>query len=175
MSTKGKEDFVFFWKQDAKNGIFSNWSKHSFTEQINSNDSDNGKLFFNTAEHYLMYSKAMLFGDLEIAEKILKESGPLSVKHLGRQVKNYNDKIWALHKENIMFSALKLKTEQNPDVKEALMKTGTKVMAEASPYDKIWGIGLSENDPRALDQTKWNGQNLLGSLWMKLRHDLQVQ
>jgi ribA/ribD-fused uncharacterized protein len=152
-------NFVFFWKKDATNGIFSNWSEHTIVE--------NG-ITYNTAEHYLMYHKAILFNDTVIAKKILLANGPLSVKNLGRQVSGYNDETWHKHRENIMYNALKLKTEQNDDVREALLATENKIIAEASPYDKIWGIGYEQFNNHALNQSKW-GLNLLGRSWMKLR------
>lgn len=158
-------EFVFFWKKDAPNGIFSNWSDHSIID----ND-----LIFKTLEHYLMYSKACLFQDYEIANKILKENGPLSVKNLGRKVRNFDPDTWDENKKQIMQRGLQMKVEQNEDVKKALVATKNKIIAEASPYDKIWGIGLSENDINCRDQNKWKGENLLGIAWMKVRDDLQI-
>jgi len=154
-----KDNFVFFWKKDGPNGIFSNWSNHSIYDNIE----------FKTLEHYLMYSKACLFEDYEIANQIIKANGPLTVKNLGRQVKNFNEKTWLANRHTIMQRGLQMKVEQNEDVKEALLATGNKIIVEASPFDTIWGIGMSESDKNATDTTKWKGLNLLGQAWMNVR------
>lgn len=160
MSDNLSDNFVFFWKKDEPNGIFSNWSDHSIE--------DDGRIF-KTLEHYLMYSKACLFEDYKTATEILKADGPLSAKHLGRKVKNFNETVWVANRHIIMQRGLQMKIEQNEDVKEALLATGNKLIAEASPYDMIWGIGMSKDNKYATDQTKWKGENLLGKAWMHVR------
>ncbi len=53
--------------------------------------------------------------------------------------------------------------------KAELLATENKIIVEASQTDKIWGIGLDVIDDRILDESKWQGQNLLGKALMKVR------
>jgi len=117
----------------------------------------------------MMYSKALLFQDSNTAKLILKSSLPYDQKTLGRQVKNYDESTWNLFREGIVFSANYAKFYQNEDLKASLIKTKDTIMAEASVKDKVWGIGLSEDDPKAQKIHLWKGQNLLGLALMKVR------
>lgn len=155
-----QDNFVFFWKEYQNYGFFSNWSKHSVTE--------NG-IRFETLEHYLMYHKAILMGDKSIAKTIINEKEPVKVKNLGRKVSNFDPIKWNEHKFNIMCKGIKLKVKQHSDIKKALLETGDKIIAEASPFDNIWGIGTTAE----LDIKKWKGKNLLGKAWMKVRDSLK--
>ena len=65
-----------------------------------------------------------------------------------------------------------LKFSQNDKLLEYMLNTKNKILVEASPYDRIWGIGMKFNDPRALTPSEWNGLNLLGKCLMKVRQDL---
>ena len=143
----------YFW-----NTIYSQW--------YISNDKDylfeeNG-IGFITAEHYMMYYKAIVFCDFETADKILKTIHPKDVKRLGRLVKNYDDSIWNEKRFDIVVSGNILKFSQNPKLLKDLKKYTDKIFVEASPDDKIWGIGLHYDDDRVLDEELWQGQNLLG-------------
>ena len=156
-------NIAFFWKINEGNGWMSNWSPHSFKE--------NG-VEFKTAEHYLMYRKALTMGDTKSAVDILEAKHPALVKSIGRHVKNWDESKWKLSRTSIMIQALRLKVEQNPVLKTKLMCTGDIVIAEASPTDKIWGIGCSKSDPRACDPKQWPGDNLLGKSWMHVRESM---
>ena len=46
------------------------------------------------------------------------------------------------------------------------------MLVEASPLDAIWGIGLSQDNPKAQQPHLWQGQNLLGFALMKVREQL---
>lgn len=118
-----------------------------------------------------MYQKAMLFDDTEIATQILKTGNPKMQKVLGRKVKNFEEAIWVAERERIVYEGNYHKFSQNPDLKEALLATKGKTIVEASPLDKIWGIGLSEDDERAHNRKQWRGLNLLGVVLTKLRDD----
>ena len=89
---------------------------------------------------------------------------------MGRQVKNFTDKEWLKHHDHILYSGLMAKFSQNDDLYKLLRKTKK---LEASPYDKIYGVGLGEDDPRILDESNWLGENLLGYTLMKVRDDLR--
>lgn len=131
---------------------FSNWYKCDFKM---------GNVIFNCSEQALMYSKALYFKDTKTAEKILKTKNPRKQKELGRQVSNYEDKIWSDIRQNIMTEILKHKFNSGK-LKYLKEKYKEYKFVEASPYDKIWGVGLDENDDKILDENNWLGQNLLG-------------
>lgn len=143
------DKFVFFWKES-----FSQWHMKPFT--------NNDGITFNCPEQYMMYKKAMLFNDIETANKIMSASHPSEQKKLGRLVKNYNQESWDANKYRIVFEANMYKYTQNPKLLAELLETGDKILVEASPYDPIWGIGLDENAPGIEDKNNWKGENLLG-------------
>lgn len=155
MSTKGK--YEFFWSHESP---FSNWYECHF--ELNG-------IEFNCAEQAMMYHKAMLFEDKEIADEIMSSNSPWEQKKLGRAVKGFNQAKWEEERENIMFDILFAKFSQDEFLNKALMETKDRILVEASPYDHIWGIGLSENDPRATDESKWMGLNLLGKTLNRVR------
>ena len=66
-----------------------------------------------------------------------------------------------------------LKFSQNQNFKDFLLSTGDKILVEASPYDRIWGIGMLETDNRAENPLLWNGENLLGFALMEVRDQLR--
>lgn len=153
---------LFFSYKD----IYSNFYKSQF--------SISNKNFFCT-EQAFMYAKAKKFNDIEIADKILSldsSTNPSECKKLGRLVKNYDDHVWTIIRKAIMYQCVLAKFSQNDNLKQQLIATGSRVIAEASPYDKIWGIGLAEDNPMALDHSKWIGQNLLGKVLMNVRNNL---
>ena len=114
-----------------------------------------------------MFQKALLFNDFEIANQILNEIDVRKIKALGRKVKNFNNELWDIHKENFMYNACYAKFSQNDRLKDFLLSTGNCEIVEASPVDNIWGIGFSSD--KAMENIgKW-GQNLLGKTLMKVR------
>jgi len=126
---------------------------------------DSPMIYFKTSEQGFMWYKAMFFKDYQTAEKIYKATTPREAKDLGRLVKNYDDSAWANVRYNVMLDMNYQKYTQNPDLARRLASfpEGTK-FAEASPIDRIWGIGISEDDPDAKTPEKWKGQNLLGKV-----------
>ena len=104
---------------------------------------------------------------------IMDTSDPSVIKRLGRQVSPYRDDAWASVRFEIVLRANLLKFGTCADLRPLLQNTGDKVMVEASPYDRIWGIGLAASDPRARDPPRWRGLNLLGRVLMIVRHALR--
>ena len=151
------QQFTFFW---ANGSSFSNWHRSRFVH--------NG-IEYNTSEQYMMHMKAKLFEDAETAALIMKEKDPRKQKALGRQVRNFDQAEWEANAVDIMVSGLISKFVQNPVMRQELLNTGDTIIAEASPYDTVWGIGLAEDDPRAQDQSQWLGKNLLGVALMEVR------
>lgn len=126
----------------------------------------NGKMF-HFSEQCFMYQKAILFNDFDVANQILNETDVRKIKVLGRKVKNFNNELWDIHKENFMYNACYAKFSQNDRLKDFLLGTGNCEIVEASPVDNIWGIGFS-SDKAMENIDKW-GQNLLGKCLMKVR------
>lgn len=153
------DKFVFFW-----NGIYSQWYGAPFTI---------GGISFNTCEQYMMYKKAMLFGDEDIANKILLSNRSDEQKYLGRLVKGFDRTIWDQHSFSIVYEANLAKFSQNSELKEELLATGDRVIVEASPYDFIWGIKMGDADSNIESPEKWKGLNLLGFTIMTVRNQLK--
>ncbi|MEM7019098.1 MAG: NADAR family protein, partial [Pseudomonadota bacterium] len=97
---------------------------------------------------------------------------PNHAKRLGREVQNFDTTVWEAHRFEIVVDANMAKFSQHPAMKAFLLNTGNKIIVEASPEDRIWGIGLAENAPEALDPSQWNGLNLLGFALMEVRDRL---
>ena len=128
-------------------------------------------LAFQTVEHYLTYKKALLFGDDVTAEKIYKTKTPAAVKSLGSKIKNVNVHEWQQNAEKIMKTGLLLKFTSSPECRDFLLNTENLTLAEASPNDKFWGIGVSLSDKK-IAKGNWPGKNVLGKLLMEVREEL---
>ena len=147
----------------GKDSPFSQWHPCTFVIR--------GKIF-NCAEQYMMYKKAMLFRDFKTARKVLNSSDPREQKSLGRQVRSFDNNIWLKHCKNIVRRGNLAKFGQNKHLRDKLFKTSNTTMVEASPYDRLWGIGLGVNHPNAYNEEKWNGKNLLGYILTDVRETL---
>ena len=121
----------------------------------------------------MMYEKARLFGDDEAAQEILRSSSPSEIKKTGRRVRNFVKEKWEEVCREIVYRGNRAKFTQNEELLKALMATCETELVEASPYDCIWGVGLSETDPRIHDPAQWRGTNWLGEILTQLREDLR--
>lgn len=155
------ETHIYFW-----GSIFSNWYISYFTSN---------KITFSSSEQYYMYQKALLFKDFKTADKILLTNDCRKQKQLGRQVKNFNNEEFDKVKFDIMFEACCFKFSQNEYIGSQLINTGDKIIVEASPTDKIWGVGLHYDDDLILDEMNWKGENLLGKVLMDIREILKIK
>ena len=156
-----EEQFTFFW-----NGPFSQWSMDGggpITQFVCDGEE------FNCAEQWMMACKAQLFGDGETRRKIMESYDPRHQKMLGREVKNFDPDVWNEHARRIVFDGNLLKFTQNFKYKAELLATEGTTLVEASPYDKIWGIGLHDYDPRAQKRSTWLGTNWLGEVLTAVR------
>jgi ribA/ribD-fused uncharacterized protein len=152
------EQFTFFW-----GGEFSQWYPSKFTI-------DNVE--YNCAEQYMMAKKADLFGDHEMWSAIMNSTSPREQKALGRGVANFNADVWNANCKRFVKEANIAKFTQNPKLKKVLLDTVGTTLVEASPQDKIWGIGLHETDPKAWSRTTWEGTNWLGEIITEVRDEL---
>ena len=164
-----REDFVFFWHEypatPIQKSCLSQWYPCRFCVS--------GKEYFTT-EQYMMASKALLFNDLDVYAQIFDATTPKEFKNLGKSVKGYNQDVWNAHKDRIVIEGNIAKFSQNPELKDFLLSTGDKILVEASPLDTIWGIGLDEEDDRAIDPAQWLGENHLGFALMTVRDMLRM-
>jgi len=161
--------YVFFWgHQKPVNGVvgkscFSQWYQAAF---------DLDGIHYPSAEHYMMAEKARLFNDDEALKKILQCQHPAQAKKLGRAVKGYQETRWKQHRFDIVVRGNVAKFSQHDDLKQFLLYTGNRVLVEASPVDRIWGIGMDESDPYIENPAYWKGLNLLGFALMAARQQI---
>lgn len=156
--------YTFFYKTRHP---FSNWHPCRFT------DPDGIK--YNCSEQYMMAEKAKLFEDEVIREMILESGDPRDQKDLGRRIADFDTTVWSLNAKEIMYKGLYLKFTQNEKLLAALMETRGTLIVEAAKDDKIWGIGLGEDDPKIHDRKNWQGTNWLGEVLTQLRDDLLTE
>ncbi len=128
---------------------------------------------FPTAEHWMIAQKAKLFNDVAMFDKIIHAKSPAQVKQFGRQVQGFDQKIWEDNRFEIVVQGNYHKFTQNKALKEFLLNTKNRVLVEASPVDKIWGIGLTGDDTKAENPKLWMGLNLLGFALMEVRDILK--
>lgn len=155
------DSVVLFWKPPS---CFSNWTSSPFTVL---------GVRYESGEQYLMSEKARLFNDTQIYSQIMASSSPRVHKDLGRRVRNFDHGRWERHREDIMLTGAYAKFAQNPILRQHLLSTGDRVLAEASPVDPLWGIGISAHHPDASFPSRWTGRNLLGKTLMEVRRLLQ--
>lgn len=162
-------EFLFFWGHRAPAGggvgpsCLSQWWPAAFTVE---------GVEYATAEHFMMAEKARLFGDAEIARRIVEADGPQEAKALGREVRGFDGDTWKEHRSDVVVRGNLAKFSQNPLLAAFLTGTGETVLVEASPRDAIWGIGLGAENPRAGRPEEWRGLNLLGFALMEVRERL---
>ncbi len=162
--------FVFFWgpqgRADGSVGkeCLSQWWESPFEVD--------GRTYL-TAEHFMMAGKADLFGDAATARRVLAARTPAEAKSLGRQVRGFENETWVEHRLDIVVRGNLAKFGAHTEAREFLLGTGDRVLVEASPMDRIWGIGLAADDERAADPDTWRGLNLLGEALMEVRRRLR--
>lgn len=156
---------VYFFKNDKKDkySVFSNWYPSPFI--------DDNKVRYWCCEQYIMAKKAELFNDKNTLLEIMKSNSQVQIKALGRRVCKFDEKTWEGKRENIAYICTKLKFSQNESLKEILLSTKKKLIAEANPNDLVWSIGITEKESEK--GKKWRGLNLLGNTLVRVRDELQ--
>ncbi|AUG77137.1 hypothetical protein CFP65_2297 [Kitasatospora sp. MMS16-BH015] len=158
--------YLLFWghqpRQDGRigTGSLSQWWPSEFTVD---------GVGYATAEHWMMAGKARLFGDEEIVPRILAARTPAEAKKLGRLVRGFEDEVWAAARFELVVAGNVAKFGQDEALRTYLLNTGQRVLVEASPMDRLWGIGLAAADDRATAPDRWRGLNLLGFALMEAR------
>jgi ribA/ribD-fused uncharacterized protein len=161
--------YVFFWGHTQTPGTIgptcmSQWYESSFLVD---------GIEYPTAEHFMMAEKARLFGDLDMEQTILDARHPGEAKKCGRLVKGFDHKVWDDNKFDIVVRGNLAKFSQHDGLRQYLLDTGDRILVEASPHDRIWGLGLGKKDPNAGNPVNWRGENLLGFALMDVREALK--
>ena len=129
---------------------------------------------YRTAEHWMMASKARLFGDAEAERRAIAAAEPGAAKAVGREVRGFDEDIWRARRFDLVVRGNVAKFGQHEALRAFLLATGTRVLVEASPRDRVWGIGLGASHEAAEDPRRWRGLNLLGFALMEARSRLAV-
>ena len=154
------DDVVLFWQPPS---VFSQWKISPFSVDL---------VDYTCVEQYMMASKARLFSDDSALSAILATDDPREQKPIGRQVRNFDHNLWRRHCENIVFDGNLAKFSQNENMRRALLHTSQRRLAEASPHDILWGIGLRACDHHASSTDTWSGSDLLCQILEHVRETL---
>ena len=160
--------YLLFWghsesESSVTQACLSQWYPANF--EING-------INYKTAEHFMMAEKARLFNDDSTQNLIISCDHPGEAKKLGRKVSNFDDETWKQHRDQIVIQANLAKFSQNESLKAFLLNTANRILVEASPYDRIWGIGLSKDHKDSQNPKAWRGLNLLGFALMAVRNQI---
>ena len=155
---------LFFWKEEvAEPGCLSQfWPAPFVVEGVS----------YPAAEYWMMAQKARLFGDDEAVDRVLRAKTPYDAKAAGRGVRGFVEERWAAARYGIGVAGNRAKFAQNAELRRYLLSTGAVALVEASPFDRVWGIGLADSDARARSPSRWRGANLLGFALMEVREQL---
>lgn len=161
--------YLFFWGNTpaADGGIteacLSQWWQCRFEVE---------ETEYSCAEQYMMAEKARLFGDQEMFRKIMEAVHPKKMKAYGRAVRGFDETVWNRSCQEIVRRGNEAKFSQNPELWEFLKGTRNRILVEASPRDRVWGIGMGRTNPDAQCPLKWKGTNLLGFVLTRVRDEM---
>jgi len=155
------EKFTYFWLGDSP------FSQHFKCELV-----IDGRLY-NFTEQWMMQQKSIVFGELELAEKIMKMEDPKAMKRAAqkRGIPNFNQSIWERHLYRIVHKGNMHKFAQNLELNGTVGTT----LVEASPYDRVWGCGCREHEPAAQQRETWRGSNWLGEILTEVRDEFMAE
>lgn len=165
-SEKKSDNIIGFWKPVQQGGWMSQWYDSRFVID---------GIEYNCCEQYMMAKKAELFGDKKIMKQIMGCRDPNKMKRLGRAVKGFSNSVWEKECFGIVCDGNYAKFSQNAGLLKLLMATGDAILAEASPFDKVWGIGITIDSVNFRKSQYWKGRNLLGQAIMKVRERLSEE
>ncbi|MFD3653072.1 NADAR family protein [Streptomyces sp. NPDC058620] len=166
-----KVKYLPFWghrpRSDGRLGAscLSQWWPSPFTV---------GPVTYASAEHWMMAGKARLFGDEQAEIRAVAASSPAAAKKVGRLVRGFDESVWVRERFALVVEGSVHKFGQDPALRAYLLSTGERVLVEASPVDRIWGVGHAWDDPRVTDPARWAGLNLLGFALMEARARLRA-
>ena len=153
--------FVLFW-----DGWPSQWHPARFVVD---------GVGYNCCEQYMMAEKARVFGDDAALAEVLSATLPREQKAIGRRVKHFDAGVWKDVCRGVVYAGNLARFSQDPEMRRTLLATGDKTIVEASPTDRIWGIGLARDNPLARDPARWRGTNWLGVALVQVRESLKAR
>jgi len=166
-SKTDNEGPIYLWQPEHPEwGWLSQWYQREF-------HAEDEKVVYNTAEQYMMEQKATFFKDDETAKKIMNTRDPGKQKALGREVKNFDAEKWNTVRDRIVENGSYHKFKYDEDMKSRLLETGDRELVEASPRDRIWGVGFDEKDAEG-SREHW-GLNLLGKALTRARQRIREE
>ena len=170
---RGSENlkFLFFWRPTVTEGkitesCLSQWWMCPFAVD---------GITYSCAEQYMMAEKARVFHDKVMLEKIMETAHPKEMKAYGRAVQNFDEEHWNAVAYSIVKKGNLAKFSQNSALWNYLKQSRGRILVEASPRDRIWGVGMGQSNPDAQYPSKWRGKNLLGFALMEARDILLEQ
>lgn len=158
--------YLHFWGHSPEadgllgRGCLSQWWPSPFTVD---------GVTYRTAEHWMMAEKARLFHDAEAEQAAVDAANPALAKAAGRTVRGFEDSVWERERFEIVVRGSVHKFSSNPELRTYLRNTGERVLVEASPRDRVWGIGVGVRNENAERPSSWRGLNLLGFALMEAR------
>ncbi|MEO1245134.1 MAG: NADAR family protein [Pseudomonadota bacterium] len=163
--------YLYFWGHKQRGTVvdqscLSQWFPARFEQSGHS---------FPTAEHFMMWRKAEIFHDSETAAAILDVDSPGAAKALGRRVRDFDEDTWVEYRWDVVVSGNLAKFSCTPALGKYLLATGRSVLVEASPHDRIWGIGMDKTEAMSVTPDRWQGENILGFALMEVRDRLRKQ
>lgn len=162
-----KLNIIGFYHEYDDYGCFSNWYSAGFDYA--------GKHFANS-EQFMMYHKVMMFRKYELADMIMDTEDPSKCKKIaGQKFPEFVSELWEKTCYAIVKRGVKAKFVQNEDIQKTLLDTRCALLAECSPFDKKWGVGIDISDPNRYDISKWIGKNLLGRILMEVRDEIRQE
>lgn len=159
VTVRGK--YALFWGQWP-----SNWEHSPFVID---------GVTYNCVEQWMMAEKARVFGDEHTRSLIMSAADPAEQKRLGRRVRGFVQATWDVECYPIVLRGTLEKYRQNKWLLEKLLASGDLEFVEASPEDRIWGIGMRATDPGADDPAQWRGRNLLGKAITEARAIIRAE
>lgn len=164
---KQKPNFIGFFHENEPYGCFTNWYPAEF---------DYAGIHFKNAEQFMMFHKVMMFGKYDLAKQIMQTSDPAKCKQIAKQkFPEFDADLWEKTCLVIVKRGVHAKFQQNQSILNILLGTGNALLAECSPYDRKWGIGIDIHDDNRFLVSEWKGSNYLGRILMEVREELRQE
>ena len=128
---------------------------------------------YHSAEQWIQFSKAMLFGDSSTANKILQADSPHECKRFSYQINGVNNEKWRADGFELCLKGVEAKFKQNKELWSMLKTTEPKTLVEANT-DRLWGTSISLKDTHVLDSRRWYGKGWLSEILHTVRESYQT-
>ena len=159
LHTVTSNDCVVFYGRESP---FSNFHQAEFRIDNES---------YCCTEQYYQSQKCENFNDDIAKHKVLSTRDPVVMKQIGDKVKGDTDsEAWKKRSREIMLKGNLAKFNSNPELKNALLSTGTKTLGECNPHCRIWSTGVSIRHKLATNPAAWRGSNYMGSILERVRY-----